>query len=151
VKLLTHVLGNPAVRFSHYSGSWAPSALPLTWQGDKRIVVYVLRSMMLKDLFPRWRAASTNPRLPWESEIDLADSGRWGGLLALIAMDQSAASSQRPIEFWPICRAVVEDILTLRADPPVGTDPLDLLYLQFEACLVPVQSALNVGDLGATP
>jgi hypothetical protein len=106
--------------------------------------------MMLLDLFPRWRAASTNGQVPWEHEIDLAESGRCGGLLGLIAMDQSAASMQRPFEFWPICRAVVEDILALRAGPPPGTDLLDLLYLQFEACLVPMQAALNVGELGAT-
>jgi hypothetical protein len=105
--------------------------------------------MMLKDLFPRWRAASGNGQLPWEHEVDLSDSGRSAGLLGLIAMDQSAASLHRPAEFWSICRAIVEDILALRAAPPIRTDPLDLLYLQFEASLVPLQVALNVGDLGA--
>jgi hypothetical protein len=63
----------------------------------------------------------------------------------MIAMDQSAASMQRPTGFWGICRAVVEDVLALRAAPSSGTDPLDLLYLQFEASLVPMQLALNMG------
>lgn len=106
--------------------------------------------MMLQDVFPRWRAASTNAQLPWEHEIDLADSGRWNGLLGLIAMDQSEAWGQGPDEFWALCRAVVEDILALRANLPLGTDPLNLLYLQFEACLLPTQMALNMGELGAT-
>ena len=95
-------------------------------------------------------AASTDDQIPWELEIDLANSDQFGGLLALIAMAQSTASMRRPGEFSAICRAVASDILALRAAPPVGTDPLDLAYLQFEACLVPMQSAFNVGALGET-
>jgi hypothetical protein len=106
--------------------------------------------MRLDALFPRWRAASTNPQLPWDHDIDLADGGRFAGLLGLIDFDQSESSMRRPGEFASICRSIVEDILALRADPPPGSDPLNLVYLQFEACLVPLRSALNVGALGDT-
>lgn len=104
--------------------------------------------MKLGELFPCWRAASSNPRTPWEFDIDVTNAESVGGVLILISEDQSSSSYERPDEFDAICRAIVEDILALAAAPPGRWRLGDLRYLQFHVCEPPIWQAFNLGDFG---
>jgi hypothetical protein len=106
--------------------------------------------MELKVLFPQWRAASTNPHIDWDREIDLSDDAAFLSLLVIIVEDQAASSQNRPHEFTPICNAIMVDILALQQAPPDNCKAINLQYLQFEATLTPLRMALNAGNFGLT-
>ncbi len=106
--------------------------------------------MELKVLFPQWRAASTNPHINWDRDIDPSDDAAFLTLLGIIVEDQAASSQNRPHEFTPICNAIMMDILALQRVPPDNCKAINLQYLQFEATLTPLRMALNAGDFGLT-
>lgn len=105
--------------------------------------------MEFSNLFPNWYERTASPDLPWDIEIDLSESDSFYDVLGFLAFDQNATLRLAPDSLGELSEAIVQDILNLQAETPVGCNLTNLLYLQFEATLSPIGYMCNKGNYGS--
>lgn len=102
--------------------------------------------MQLQQLFPRWRARSANPAVPWTRDIELSREDAIGAIISALTGEQT--NSLGTPDYFTLAEAMVEDAMALSAAPPLGADQVLLQYLQFVIALGPFKNAMATGDFG---